>query len=321
MAYKMAVALAGLAAAEAFAPSPAFSGLGRHSAGLAIARQGPRPALRTAGGLRMGESKVTTREVDGTVEFMGVDMNGNPVTLTLAAREKLYLDATAQYHLDGTRLIEDEDYDQLKNDLAFEGSNVGMMSRDEVKFMVAASRYAEGKPIMSDSEFDALRRQLKNKNSKAVLHEMPVCKIDSQVCKADLEKDNTKNFVLNLPALIVSTIVVSEVSFWASGAFETGGLSPSSTLLINSPFIAGLTYLITNFVLFQKPLVTVAKCPRCQTEQPIFFGDVLFVGDGPQDQVKTKCVNKACQADLVAFKDRMIVETAYGQPPPPPPLK
>ena len=137
MAYKMAVALAGLAAAEAFAPSPALAGLGRHSAGLAIARQGPRPALRTAGGLRMGESQVTTREVDGTVEFMGVDMNGNPVTLTLAAREKLYLDATAQYHLDGTRLIEDEDYDQLKNDLAFEGSNVGLMSRDEVKFMVS----------------------------------------------------------------------------------------------------------------------------------------------------------------------------------------
>ena len=96
-------------------------------------------------------------------------------------------------------------------------------------------------------------------------------------------------------AFIVSSIVVSEIVYWASGAFETGGLSPSSTLvshehrlpthvaacmytgeltlmrcrvqLINSPFIAGLTYIITNFVLFQKPLVTVAKCPRCQTEQ------------------------------------------------------
>ena len=32
-----------------------------------------------------------------------------------------------------------------------------------------------------------------------MIHEMPVCKIDSQVCKSDLEKDNTKNFVLYLP--------------------------------------------------------------------------------------------------------------------------
>ena len=37
--------------------------------------------------------------------------------------------------------------------------------------------------------------------------------------------------------------------------------------LINSPFIAALTYVITNFLLFQQPLITIAKCPRCQTEQ------------------------------------------------------
>lgn len=314
-----AIALAGLAATEAFAPAPAIVGAGRRSAGLALARHAPRPALRTAGGLRMGDSKVTTKEVDGVVEFMGVDSSGNPVTLTLAAREKLYLDATAAFHLDGSALIEDDDYDQLKNDLAFEGSKVGLMNRDEIKFMVAASRYAEGKPIMSDSEFDALRRKLKAANSQAVIHEMPVCKIDSQVCKSDLEKDNTKNFVLYLPAFIVSSIVVSEIAFLASGSYSEGGLSPSVSLFINSPFIVGLTYAITNFLLFQKPMVTVAKCPRCQTEQPIFFGDVLFVAGGEaSDTVKTKCVNKACQAELVADKSRMLVETTYGQAPPPP---
>jgi len=270
-----AVALAGLAATEAFAPSPAMLGIGRRSAGLALARQAPRPALRTAGGLRMKDMVTTKEGADGVVEFMGVDSMGNPVTLTLAAREKLYLDATALYHLDGSQLISNDDYDQLKNDLAFEGSKVGLMNRDEIKFMVAASRYAEGKPIMSDSEFDNLRRKLKAANSKAVVHEMPVCKIDSQVCKADLEKDNTKNFVLYLPALIVSAITVSEISFLAAGSYSEGGLSPTVSLLINSPFIAGLTYAITNFLLFQKPMVVVTKCPRCQTEQPIFFGTLM----------------------------------------------
>lgn len=33
---------------------------------------------------------------------------------------------------------------------------------------MAASRYAEGKPIMSDSEFDALRRKLKAANSQVL---------------------------------------------------------------------------------------------------------------------------------------------------------
>jgi hypothetical protein len=132
-----AVALAGLAATEAFAPSPAMLGIGRRSAGLALARQAPRPALRTAGGLRMKDMVTTKEGADGVVEFMGVDSMGNPVTLTLAAREKLYLDATALYHLDGSQLISNDDYDQLKNDLAFEGSKVGLMNRDEIKFMVS----------------------------------------------------------------------------------------------------------------------------------------------------------------------------------------
>lgn len=160
-----AIALAGLACAEAFAPWPAMLG-GRRSAGLAIARKAPR-SMHAAPALCMKDaSQVTTKEVDGMVEFMGVDAMGNPVTLTLAAREKLYLDATALFHNDGVRLLSDDDYDQLKNDLAFEGSNVGLMSRDEIRFMVAAARYAEGRPIMSDSEFDSLRRKLKGTNSK-----------------------------------------------------------------------------------------------------------------------------------------------------------
>ena len=163
-----AITLAGLASAQAFAPCPATPAVGRRF-GLALAHQAPRPALRPAGGLRMAD-KVTTREVDGMVEFLGVDASGNPVTLNLAAREKLYLDATSQWFNEGERLMDDDDYDQLKNDLAFEGSNVGLMNRDEVKFMVAASRYAEGKPIMSDTEFDTLRRKLKAANSKVRAH-------------------------------------------------------------------------------------------------------------------------------------------------------
>jgi hypothetical protein len=107
-----------------------------------------------------------------TEEFLGVDADGNPIKLTLPAKEKLYLDACSAFHNDGQKLIPDEEYEQLKADLAFEGSSVAMMSREEILFMVAASRWQEGKPIMPDSEFDSLRRKLKSKNSPAVLHKV-----------------------------------------------------------------------------------------------------------------------------------------------------
>ena len=51
-------------------------------------------------------------------------------------------------------------------------------------------------------------------------------------------------------------------------------------------------------------------------EQPIFFGDVLFVdGGNAGDEVESMCVNKACQAKLRAYKSRMVVETGLSLPP------
>lgn len=43
------------------------------------------------------------------------------------------------------------------------------------------SRYAEGKPIMSDEEFDKIRRVLKQRNSIAVVHKVPACRVDTNV--------------------------------------------------------------------------------------------------------------------------------------------
>ncbi|EKX36038.1 hypothetical protein GUITHDRAFT_90093 [Guillardia theta CCMP2712] len=249
------------------------------------------------------------KELGGESEFFGVDKEGNPVKLTLAAKEKLYLDATSAFHNDGKSILSDAEYDKLKSDLAFEGSYVGLMSREEVKFMVAANRYQEGKPIMSDEEFDSLRRKLKQQNSRAVIHEVPTCKVDGQTCKSDLIPDTTKNAVLYFPALIVVTIVWSELAYWFT-TLQGGSPNPLTSLVINSPFIAGFTWAITNFLLFQKPFVTSVQCPRCQTYQNIYFGDILFVSGKTEDVVETQCVNKACACNLVANKQKMVCESS-----------
>jgi hypothetical protein len=145
-----------------------------------------------------------------TEEFLGVDADGNPIKLTLPAKEKLYLDACSAFFNDGTKLIPDDEYDQLKADLAFEGSSVAMMSREEILFMVAASRWQEGKPIMPDSEFDSLRRKLKSKNSPAVLHKVPQSKTRPppklEIETPIAERDHQTSKPLSSSALISSII-------------------------------------------------------------------------------------------------------------------
>ena len=45
-------------------------------------------------------------------------------------------------------------------DLDFDGSKIAVFSKDEIKFVIANKRFAMGKSIMSDSEYDALRVKL-----------------------------------------------------------------------------------------------------------------------------------------------------------------
>ena len=164
-----ASALLILGACEAFAPSSMLPTGRRGSAtSRSICNKVDRCLLsRTSTLLPALRASATETE-----DFLGVDANGNPVQLTIQAKEKLFLDACSAFHNDGKQLLSDEEYEKLKKDLAFEGSSLTMMSREEIRFMVAAARWQEGRPIMPDEEFDTLRRKLKEKNSPAVLHKV-----------------------------------------------------------------------------------------------------------------------------------------------------
>ena len=85
------------------------------------------------------------------------------------------------YYNDKKPILSNDEFDALREDLAFSGSDVATMNRMEVMFMVAANRYAEGKPVMSDEEFDNIRRKLKARNSLAVVHKVPTCRVDTNV--------------------------------------------------------------------------------------------------------------------------------------------
>ena len=47
---------------------------------------------------------------------------------------------------------------------------ISTLSKDEIRFVLANKRYSMGKPILSDPEYDALRKTLKEMGSPVVLH-------------------------------------------------------------------------------------------------------------------------------------------------------
>jgi len=238
-------------------------------------------------------------------EFVGPDGK----KMSLLAKEKLYLDCCASYNVEGKGKISDDDFETLKTDLTFEGSQVMLMTRDEVKFMVATTRFNEGTPFMDDAEYDALRKKLKARGSYAVIHEAASCRLDEEtgkaVCKTDIYADDGKNAILYTPALVLSALLFNEGAFWFKG------WDPLLSLILGSPFIAAATYILTNFIYFQSPFVVKAICPECSTPQNVYFGDILWVtGEPVKDVVKTQCTNKACACELTADKTRMVVESA-----------
>eukprot|EP00285_Hemiselmis_virescens_P011672 CAMPEP_0173390158 /NCGR_PEP_ID=MMETSP1356-20130122/14327_1 /TAXON_ID=77927 ORGANISM="Hemiselmis virescens, Strain PCC157" /NCGR_SAMPLE_ID=MMETSP1356 /ASSEMBLY_ACC=CAM_ASM_000847 /LENGTH=329 /DNA_ID=CAMNT_0014347487 /DNA_START=11 /DNA_END=1000 /DNA_ORIENTATION=- len=286
----------------------------RHAAGrpaaLAVRRRAPAAASllkMQEDGKDKAEEKVSVT-ADDEGNYFGVDNEGNKVLLTLEAKEKTYLDCCNSFYNDKKQMMSDSDFDQLKEDLAFSGSDLPLMNRMEVMFMVAANRYAEGNPIMSDDEFDNIRRKLKDRNSVAVVHKVPTCRVETNTCKADLTTDTLKDAILYLPIVGIVTLIVAEASYLTIGS--VGG--PLGSLLLDSPVIALISYFIRNFILFQDPLITRTSCPQCYTEQNIYFGDILFCSGNKQDLIKTQCANQACGCDLRASRSKMTVESDLG---------
>jgi len=168
-------------------------------------------------------------------------------------------------------------------------------------------RYREGKPILNDSEYDVLRRQLKAAGSPVVLHEAPSCKVDGE-CKMDLRVDWAKQRLLYVPGFAAGLILFGEIEFW------TLHLDPFLLILIALLPSYFFTLWFTENIFCQNPLVTASACPNCNYLINVYFGDLFNVqkddilgkGTGPpSDIVKCQCPN--CKVDLVADRAKMVI--------------
>ncbi|CAI7799292.1 unnamed protein product, partial [Closterium sp. NIES-53] len=74
---------------------------------------------------------------------------------TLGEMEQEFLLALQAYYIGQDPIMSNEEFDLLKEELLWEGS------QDEQKFMEASLAYQAGKPFMNDREYDALKQTLK----------------------------------------------------------------------------------------------------------------------------------------------------------------
>ncbi|KAF3448458.1 hypothetical protein FNV43_RR09171 [Rhamnella rubrinervis] len=210
---------------------------------------------------------------------------------SLGELEQDFLQALQAFYYEGKAIMSNEEFDNLKEELMWEGSSVVMLSSDEQKFLEASMAYVSGNPIMNDQEYDKLKLQLKIDGSEIVA-EGPRCSLRSRKVYSDLTVDYLKMFLLNVPA----TVIALGLFFFLDDltGFEITYLlelpEPFSfifTWFAAVPVIVWLALSLTNVVV-KDSLILKGPCPNCGTENTSFFGSILSISNGGTSN-KVKC--------------------------------
>jgi hypothetical protein len=242
-------------------------------------------------------------------EFTIVGADGKKMSLSLEEKERIFIDAIQSYYFSGREVLNDAEFDLLKEDLAWEGSNYAVLSRNETRFLGAMGAYAKGEPsLMSDEEFDELKASLKAQGSIVAVSKEPRCFIDTGVCSVTFTPDRFRAIVLYLPAILALTVV------WSGGTYElvpaARGLNPVISLLIGSPFIGAAAQYITEQLIFKDPFIAQGPCPDCGANNRLFFGDILGV-EGAGESGDIQCAN--CKIPLAVNRATLRVSSKTKQ--------
>jgi hypothetical protein len=222
-------------------------------------------------------------------EYCVVDQDsGKLVRLTLKEKERIFLDSLQSYYVSGRQLLDDEEFDLLKEDLVWNGSPLVQMNRNEAKYLAAVQSYLNGEPIMDDVEFDTLKRTLKEEESQFAVSTEPKCIIDTGICTVTMKEDFFRTNLLYLPAGSILFLVWLGIGFEIIEPFIR--INPVLLIALGAPgIITGSKYITDNF-LFINNKVCYGPCPSCEAENRVYFGDILTV-EGFKDVAEVKCPN------------------------------
>lgn len=235
------------------------------------------------------------------------------ILLTREEKERIFLEAIQSYYYSGKSNLPDDQFDRLREDLVWEGSVLVTLNRQETLFMNAMVAYKNGKPILSDKEFDELKLSLKQTGSKIAVGMEPTYYKDSGVSKVTWIRDEIRTASLYVPAALFLSILYLELVYEIP--FVRDFFKPLLLLLLGGyPIYKGSRYITENF-LFREPLVARGPCPKCNVENKVFFGDVLGV-EGATDECDIKCTN--CKSALTVKRATLRVSTIKSDAPNPP---
>lgn len=245
------------------------------------------------------------------------EKTGKPILLTKEEKERIFLDAIQSYYFKGESNIKDDEFDALREDLAWEGSVLVSLNREEAQFMNAMQAYMKGKPIMDDKEFDNLKLKLKEDGSMIAVDTEPKCYVDTGVCKTTWLPDSVRTGTLYIPASLILSIIYTGVIY----EIPFVNINPVIALVLGFPAIFSATKFITEGFFFKDPMVASGPCPSCSSQNSVFFGDVLGV-DGDFGESTIKCTN--CKTQLTIKQNTLRVSTLIPKdkarkPTPPPP--
>ena len=248
-------------------------------------------------------------ECDPQDEYCAIDKSsGERIRLTLEEKERIFLDALQSFYASGRQLLSDADFDLLKEDLQWNGSEMVVMNRKEVRFVSAMMAYKKGEPNISDAEYDTLKSELKEEGSKFAVSREPICYIDTGVCKATFEKDFFRTNLLYLPLGATLTLI------WLTFGFELFhplvALNPLALLVLGAFPIYKATKTITEDLVFGKFTIAYGPCPACGAENRIYFGDILKV-EGFKKVADLKCTT--CKADFRVQRETLRASTLPKQ--------
>ena len=201
-------------------------------------------------------------------------------------------------------MLNDEEFDLLREDLSWNGSKLVQMNRKEAKYLAAVQSYMKGTPSMDDGEFDALKKELMDSGSVFAVNTEPKCYIDSGICKVTLQEDKFRMNLLYAPAGSILALV------WLGLGFEVIEpiirLNPIILALLGAPFvITGAKFITENF-LFVNNFVVYGPCPSCQAANRVYFGDILGV-EGFSDVASVKCPN--CKESFTVQRNTLRAST------------
>eukprot|EP00898_Chlorokybus_atmophyticus_P008376 jgi/Chlat1/853/Chrsp104S01192 len=234
---------------------------------------------------------------------------------TLGEMENEFLQALQSFYYDKKPMMSNEEFDNLKDELMWEGSSVVVLSTLEQKFLEASMSYQAGKPIVSDEEFDVMKQELQKKGSPIAV-QGPRCSLRSKKVYSDARVDYLRMLALNVPAALAALALLFVID-------DASGFRVTQLVELPEPYGIFIVWLLvlpavyyTSQALIKlvltDPLVLQGPCPNCGHVNNSFFGAIFGISSG--ESVNTLSC-ESCKATLTYNRKNRRITLESLKPP------